>query len=195
MARIRGVAILVHTDFGLQVFGQGPSWHIRHTHNPGHYDVIEPDQLEEGVGDISRDGAGKKEMEGSAANDKDSAGEQGPCGQARETAEGKQGSPHTKAVINKGSKTTLGGRREAKVLTINVGGEQGSPKQCSSSQRPGLAHSGAQAHRARHPRDTGPGGTGRLARSLGRSCQDLRQRAQWRHRGSGQEAAHHPQGA
>ena len=35
MARIRGVAILVHTDFGLQVFGQGPSWQIRHTFQPG----------------------------------------------------------------------------------------------------------------------------------------------------------------
>ena len=58
MARIRGVAILVHTDFGLQVFGQGPSWHIRHSLNPGHYDVIVPDP---DTGNIGTDMSGESE--------------------------------------------------------------------------------------------------------------------------------------
>jgi len=63
MARIRGVAILVHTDFGLQVFGRGPAWQLKHRGNPGHFDVVEPDPVRgEGSSNQRSEEAGDEEQ-------------------------------------------------------------------------------------------------------------------------------------
>ena len=123
MARIRGVAILVHTDFGLQVFGHGPSWHIRHNLNPGHYDVIEPDQHQQGEEDDSARGAKGNKTEAEADGTKNRTDDKHDGRKAMPAEEGKQDRPR-RPLLNKGEKTTLGGKREATVLTINVGGSR-----------------------------------------------------------------------
>ena len=125
MARIRGVAVLVHTDFGLQVFGQGPSWQIRHTINPAHYDVIEPDPVTDGTGDCRRGKAApaldKSQDDDTTGNSKgDPSREEGPT-----IEEDKGGAPlRGRPVINKQKGNHPRGQNETKILTINIGGSK-----------------------------------------------------------------------
>ena len=45
-AHIWQVRIHVHTPFGIEVYGDGPSWHLVYASDPvGHYDVLTPDEI------------------------------------------------------------------------------------------------------------------------------------------------------
>ena len=122
MARIRGVAILVHTEFWMQVFGRGTPWQIRHRGNPGHFDVVEPDP----EGEEPNNTEGNKQATAATQQHKGQSGEvkveSGKITEATQNKAGAQAST-SRAVplVNKKKRATLGGKREAKILTINIG--------------------------------------------------------------------------